>query len=316
MSMAYEGKTPGMEVSRGATEDLGDVFTDAAARVSAAEGAYIRCLLERVGSGELGVYALSARCRTTGAICYKVLDGDAELVFGHVVEGDSEAYFLEAVVRSLFDEEGVHTVRSNFNWPEPGGFILGARALGFAVTERMSMCRCPGLVEGNPPEGFELMAWQDRHVGDVCRIMHEAQSPADRPVYPMFSRPEGVRGLMDSVLSGKHGRFLRELSYVARADHVVGFLLSTLLSDGSILVLDVGVDKDFRRRGVGGAMLDRLIGDSYRNGYGLIVLAVTSSNYDAIRLYERKGFRVNGYFRQYVLSKLNSEYGVTVPGAY
>jgi len=304
MSMAFEGKSDGMEVSRGITEDMEDVFSDAAMQVNAAEGAYIRCLLGRVKKGELGVYALSARCRTEGAVCYKVLDGDAELVFGHVVGGGPEAYFLEAVVRGLFDD-GVHTVRSNFNWPEPGGFIRGAQVLSFAMTERMSMCRCPGPADGGTPGDFRVLAWQDCHVGEVCRIMHEAQSPADRPVYPMFSRPEGVKNLMDSVLRGRHGRFLRELSYVAVADRVIGFLLSTLLSDGSVLILDVGVDRDYRRRGVGGAMIDRLIGDSYAGGLGLIVLAVTSNNYDAIRLYERKGFKVNGYFRQYVLSKIS-----------
>jgi GNAT superfamily N-acetyltransferase len=303
MSMAFAGKNEGMEVSAGVTEDMEDVFSDAASRVDAAEGAYIHCLLDRARRGELGVYALSARRRTVGAICYKALDGDAELVFGHVIGGGPEAYFFESVVGKLFDD-GAHTVRSNFNWPGPDGFIRAAQAMGFAMTERMSMCLSPGPASLSIPDGIGLLAWQDCHEGDVCRIMCEAQSPADLPVYPMFGRPEGVKGLMDSVLQNKHGQFLRELSYVAVADRAIGFLISTLLSDGNILVLDVGVDKNYRRRGIGGAMLDRLIGDSYMRGYGLIVLAVTSSNYDAIRLYERKGFKANGYFRQYVLSKI------------
>jgi len=38
---------------------------------------------------------------------------------------------------------------------------------------------------------------------------------------------------------------------------------------------------------------------------------VTSNNYDAIRLYERKGFKVNGYFRQHVLSKMATHTGGT-----
>ncbi len=300
--MAFTGYDT-LEVSRGITEDMEGVFVDAARRAGAAEGTYVRCLLERARAGELGVFALSARCRTVGAICYKVLDGDAELVFGHAVTGDPEAYFLESVVRDLF-RGGAHTVRSNFNWPDADGFIRGAQAMGFTVTERMSMCRCPGPVYGRPPDGFVVLAWQDCHASEVCRVMHEAQSPVDRPVYPMFGLPEGVEKLMDSVLHDKHGRFLRELSYVAVADRPVGFLISTLLSDGSVLILDIGVDRGYRRRGIGGALLDRLIGDSFMRGYGLIVLAVTSGNHDAIRLYERKGFRVNGHFRQHVLSKV------------
>lgn len=304
MSMVFAGdKGSGLEVSRGVTEDMGGVFADAAVpAVDAAERAYIHCLLDRVRQGELGVYALSARCRTLGAMCYKALDGDAELVFGHVIDGGAEAYFLESVVRGLFDDD-VHTVRSNFNWPEPGGFINGAQAMGFVVIERMGMCLSPGPTESSC-SGFELLAWQDYHAGEVCRIMCEDQSPADRPIYPVFSRQEGAKTLMESVMRNRHGHFLRELSYIAVADGTIGFLISTLLSDGSILILDVGVDRNYRRMGVGGALLDRLIGDSYARGYALIVLAVTSNNYDAIRLYERKGFKVNGYFRQYVLSKI------------
>lgn len=302
MSVAYEGKYAGLDVSRGATEDIDGVFLEAAR--NSTEGAYVRCLLDRVRKGELDVYVLSARCRTIGAICYKVLDGDAELIFGHVVEGGAEAFFFESVVRGLFDE-GAHTVRSNLNWPDPDAFVRAALAMGFTVTERMSMCRCPAPITFNAPPSFGILAWQDRLAGDVCRVMCEAQAPADRPVYPMFCRPEGVSMLMDSILQGRHGKLLRELSYVATAGgKPVGFLISTLLSDGSILVLDIGVDPGYRHRGIGGAMLDRLIGDSYASDHGLIVLAVTSSNHDAIRLYERKGFSVNGHFRQHVLSKV------------
>ncbi len=301
--MASDGTNYGLEVTRGVTEDMADVFSDAASRACAAEGAYIRCLLDRVRQGELGVYALSARCRTAGAICYKELDGDAELVFGHVAGGGPEAYFLEAVARDLF-AGGVHTVRSNFNWPEPDAFILAARAMGFAVTERMGMALSTRPMEPSYG-GFELLPWQDAHAGEVCRIMYEGQALADRPVYPMFSRPEGVRALLSSVMRDAHGQFMRELSYLAFADgRLIGFLISTRLSDGSILILDIGVDQGYRRRGVGGAMLDRLTGDSYKKGHGLIVLAVTSTNYEAIRLYERKGFKTNGHFRQHVLSKV------------
>jgi GNAT superfamily N-acetyltransferase len=301
MSMAYKGRHDGLDVSRGATDDLDGVFIEAARMTM--EGPYVLCLLDRVRAGELGVYVLSARCRTIGAICYKVLDGDAELIFGHAIDGGAEAFFFEGVVRGLF-ESGAHTVRSNFNWPEPDAFVRAALAMGFTVTERMSMCRCTAPISYDAPPGFRVLAWQDGLAGGVCRVMCDAQAPADRAVYPMFGLPEGARMLMESILQDRHGKFLRELSYVATSGEMpVGFLISTLLPDGSVLILDIGVDPGCRRLGIGGAMLDRLIGDSYASGYGLIVLAVTSNNYEAIRLYRRKGFSVNGHFMQYVLSR-------------
>jgi GNAT superfamily N-acetyltransferase len=303
--MLRTGEPGGLEVSRAITDDVGDVLEDAAMAVQdPAERAYIHCLVDRARSGELGIYTLSARCRTTGAIFYRSLDGDADLVFGHVVDGSGEAFFLGSVTDGLFSQ-GIHTIRSNFSWPEPGAFIREARALGFRVIERMSMCIGPAAItpSGN---GFAIIPWQDYHLGEVSGIMCRDQSPADLPVYPMFSRPEGVRALMDSVLCNRHGQFMRDLSYVAtKGGRIVGFLVTTQLPDGSLLILDVGVDRDHRRMGIGGALLDSLIGGAYRSGFSQIVLAVTSNNYDAIRLYERKGFKVNGYFRQHVLSKIS-----------
>lgn len=301
----------GLKVARGMADDIGPVFAEAARSVpiaDQAERSYISNLIERARQGDLGIYTLLLGARSVGVICYKTLDGDAELVFGHA--GGSEAYFLGSVAEGLFSE-GIHTVRSNFNWPAPRGFISAARDMGFVVTERMGMCLSPAPVKP-AYDGFDILPWKDDYAGEVCRIMYESQAPADIPVYPMLARPEGVRALMDSVMAGKHGRFLRGLSYVAWAGgRPVGFIISTMLSDGSILILDLGVDRGHRKRGIGGALLDRLSGDAYREGHGLIVLAVTSNNYDAIRLYERKGFKVNGYFRQHVLSKIATPSGGT-----
>ncbi|HTY91690.1 MAG TPA: GNAT family N-acetyltransferase [Methanocella sp.] len=293
-------------VGRGTTEGIGHVFSDAARTVPVtdlSERRYINNLMDRARQGELGVYTLMRDGHVSGVICYRALDGDAELVFGHVIGGSCEAFFLKGAVDGLFSE-GMHTIRSNFNWPDPRGFIPAARDLGFIVTERMGMSMSP--VPAKPSYGgFDIMPWKDAYLGEVCRIMCENQAPADLPVYPMFSRPEGVRALMDSVVADRHGRFLRRLSFVASSGgRLVGFIVSTMLSDGSILILDLGVDGGYRKKGIGGALLDRLIGDAYREGHGEIVLAVTSNNYDAIRLYERKGFKVNGYFRQHVLSKV------------
>jgi len=64
-------------------------------------------------------------------------------------------------------------------------------------------------------------------------------------------------------------------------------------------VMNVAVAPDFRRRGIATTMLDRLFeltaGDG-RRGY---TLEVRVSNGDAIRLYERAGFRARGIRRGY-----------------
>jgi ribosomal-protein-alanine N-acetyltransferase len=64
-------------------------------------------------------------------------------------------------------------------------------------------------------------------------------------------------------------------------------------------VMNVAVAPDYRRRGIATTMLDRLFeltaGDG-RRGY---TLEVRVSNGDAIRLYERAGFRARGIRRGY-----------------
>jgi len=64
-------------------------------------------------------------------------------------------------------------------------------------------------------------------------------------------------------------------------------------------VMNIAVDPDFRRRGIGTLLLERLFevtDDGVRRGY---TLEVRVSNEDAIRLYERLGFRARGVRRGY-----------------
>jgi ribosomal protein S18 acetylase RimI-like enzyme len=129
-------------------------------------------------------------------------------------------------------------------------------------------------------------------------------APSDRNVYPALTTYEGASMLLRSVIEDKHGKFLPELSLVAKADDkIVGFLISTLLLDGSVLVLDIAVDGDHRKKGIGSAMMRRTVSESFAKGRSQVVLAVTSVNAEAIRLYERLGFKKNMAFRQYVLSR-------------
>jgi [ribosomal protein S18]-alanine N-acetyltransferase len=64
-------------------------------------------------------------------------------------------------------------------------------------------------------------------------------------------------------------------------------------------VMNIAVDPEFRRRGIATLLLERLFevtDDAVRRGY---TLEVRVSNGDAIRLYERMGFRSRGIRRGY-----------------
>lgn len=306
--MSFEGD---MDMALGfvLTDGIVHVFDEAVKEFSVSEyseRAYIRGLPGRIRRGDLGIYTLSLCGRFIGAICYRLVDGDAELVFGSLLSGfEYEEYFLRRVVDNLFSS-GVHTVRSGLAWPHGEGFIEAAMRMGFAMTERIGMARYASGVEPSvgPCRGFELLPWKDEYAEEVCLIMCAHSAPSDKNVYPVLSTREGSLSLIRSMMMDKHGKFLRELSLVAKAnDKTVGFLISTLLLDGSVLVLDIAVDSEYRKRGIGSAMMRWLVSECAVKNKDQIVLAVTAQNLDAIRLYEHLGFRQNMAFRQYVLSR-------------
>jgi ribosomal-protein-alanine N-acetyltransferase len=81
-------------------------------------------------------------------------------------------------------------------------------------------------------------------------------------------------------------------------DRLVGYLIISRYVD-AWHVMNVAVDPDYRRRGIGSTMLERLFeltADDERRGY---TLEVRVSNDAAIQLYERLGFEAHGVRRGY-----------------
>jgi len=93
----------------------------------------------RYGNSDLLLFSLGGQA--VGLISCEARDDDVQLAFGHVLRAHDEhkAAMFEMAVRHL--EKRYRIVRSNFKWPEPGAFSAAARAMGFAVVERMDMTR-------------------------------------------------------------------------------------------------------------------------------------------------------------------------------
>ena len=87
-------------------------------------------------------------------------------------------------------------------------------------------------------------------------------------------------------------------AFDAETDRLVGYLIVSRYVD-AWHVMNVAVDPDHRGRGVATMLLERLFdltADDVRRGY---TLEVRVSNDDAIRLYEKLGFRSRGVRRGY-----------------
>jgi ribosomal protein S18 acetylase RimI-like enzyme len=298
----------GLELGTVITPAVEAAFEEAAVSLHAGETerVYLKSLLDRVRHGELFLLVLYRSAGIAGVVCCRSVDDEAELIFGFLRPqfAGIERVFLAKVVDALA-QRGMHVVRSGFTWPGAGGFVAAAAAMRFYTVPRISMALDVAdnrLFFYEPGPGVKVRPWSEACFEDTCRIMYEESEPSDRKVYPLFSSPEGARTLLSSIVQGRHGTFLPGLSAVCEKDgQVAGFLLSSLLTDGSVLVLDIAVRKAYRRAGAGSRMLEHLIGRCAAAGKRRIVLAVTASNTAAIALYKKMGFREVSTFDQHVL---------------
>ncbi len=88
------------------------------------------------------------------------------------------------------------------------------------------------------------------------------------------------------------------LAAVTEDGELVGYLVLSRYVD-AWHVMNVAVDPAWRRRGVASALLERLLAETQGDTERGYTLEVRVSNVDAIRLYERFGFRARGLRRAY-----------------
>ena len=107
--------------------------------------------------------------------------------------------------------------------------------------------------------------------------------------------PEGNRELLDNALRGLFGPYLDEASPAVRNESgaLVGFAVACQESLRTGILLDLAVDPDFRRRGIGTALVSRTLRALLALGYPKAHLWVTDGNEPARALYNKAGFVVD-----------------------
>jgi ribosomal-protein-alanine N-acetyltransferase len=78
----------------------------------------------------------------------------------------------------------------------------------------------------------------------------------------------------------------------------VGFALALALGEEAEIV-SLGVLPNYRRCGIGSAILDAVCGEARLRGAGCVVLEMASDNKAASALYARRGFTAVGHRRNY-----------------
>ena len=235
----------------------------------------------------------------------EVKEDDAQLFFCHVREGYKafEGQFFTMAV-SFLKSAGMQVVRTNFLWPSPDRCIAAAGSMGFMPMERIQMAResdtdFPARLL---PEGTEIVPWSDSCLDQAAWLLSENGNEIDRLIYPQEQTFVGARAGLRKITGNMYGNFLADQSMIARAGgETIGMLLATEYEGSSILIPEVILARNHRGKGIASAMISRLIRDVAKRGDRKITLMVNGQNADAIRLYERKGFRPAFVYKQYVL---------------
>jgi ribosomal protein S18 acetylase RimI-like enzyme len=164
----------------------------------------------------------------------------------------------------------------------------------------MRLDRMPGHADSTPslPEGFELVPWSPRIVGQHADVKYESfKDEIDAHVFPCLGDLEGCRNLMREIAGRKD--FLpaatwlvrRTVDIGARELQSCGTIQGLLASAREGAIQNLGVHPQCRDLGLGSHLLRAAL-DGFRTaGCRFVNLEVTVQNTSAIRLYERLGFR-------------------------
>lgn len=84
-------------------------------------------------------------------------------------------------------------------------------------------------------------------------------------------------------------------------DNVIGYVCANYIIDEGH-ILNLAVHPDFRRCGIGTALMKKVLSELKERGCRLLYLEVRSSNFIARRFYESLGFRIIGTRKDYYTS--------------
>lgn len=165
--------------------------------------------------------------------------------------------------------------------PDPyGGDIDIYRQCLMDIEDGIQRLFCP--FEAVRYEGFEIVGYENRH----AEAAYETEKAS-------FSTPWSKKEFEELTINPNARAF------TAVADgKVCGFAVIYTSGDEAEL-MDIAVHPDFRRMGIGEALMDTVISVCENEGIGRMMLEVRKSNINAINLYVKKGFEKVGERKNY-----------------
>lgn len=158
-------------------------------------------------------------------------------------------------------------------------------------------------VTGDTDAGVTVIRADQPHVPDIVRLVGELRAQEDLP--PAISTQSVLAYLAEAqtealvaVAASVAGPARVDAEGAGHRDSIVGLLtlriLGDLFHDGtSAMIQELIVDRGWRGRGVGGALLDAAVDLARERGCAEIGVSTGIRNPDAQRLYRARGFEAD-----------------------
>jgi ribosomal protein S18 acetylase RimI-like enzyme len=258
----------------------------------------------------LNGFALLDGARIAGYSYYVCEDGKG-LIGDLFVEREhrtvaNENALLRAVLDAIWRTPGVRRIESqlmmlgnplNRAVPQSNWFRCYPRyfmEMPLAAALRLTEKKLPGIA---------IFPWNDQRQDDTARLIAQAyQGHIDALINDQYRSFAGARRFLTNIVQYPGcGTFFAPASYSAFAGHELrGISLTSLVAADVGHITQVCVASSDRGTGLGYEMMRRSLLALAAHGCRAVSLTVTTSNANAVKLYERMGFTKRRDFAAYV----------------
>ena len=170
---------------------------------------------------------------------------------------------------------------------------------GFRLRRRQFMLAdlpVRGTLHPQMRDGLRLQPWSDKFMEPCARLIQQAYTDhVDSEINDQYRTEIGAaKFLRNIVLLPGCGLFCPEASFIVRAatsEPPVGMILTSTVAPGVGHTTQVCVLPGYQKNGLGRRLMESSLAALQNHGYTALTLTVTSTNANAVRLYENLGFR-------------------------
>jgi ribosomal protein S18 acetylase RimI-like enzyme len=260
---------------------------------------------------------------------FALLDGPRVIAYAYYVVEDGKGLigdlYVRAALRTMERENLLLATVLDAVWKTPGASRVEAQLLmmGSQVGRPIPHARWfrsyPRLfleaplklavsLEARQLTEALIVPWSEHRQDEAARVIASAyRGHIDGQINDQYRSPAGARRFLTNIVQYPGcGSFFSPASYLAEertTGTLCGLCLASLVAEGVGHITQVGVSPEHQGTGLGYELMRRSMLALAARGCRSVSLTVTAANQQAIRLYERIGFRTRRSFAAYVWEK-------------